>query len=57
MDWAKTTAIRDEKHLSFEICCVLYIYIYRFESTLDYYVANDGIVYKTMETFSNIFLG
>ena len=24
IDWANTTARRDKKHLSFEICCVLY---------------------------------
>ena len=24
MDWALTTARRDEKHLGFRICCVLY---------------------------------
>ena len=43
MDWAKTTARGDEKHLSFEIWCDLYkrFYIMIIKSVLHFQGANE----------------
>ena len=40
MDWAKTTLRRDEKHLSFRICCSLY---YRFDGNFNCHAENDEL--------------